>query len=121
MSERRQRGESATSRYTADEWAVVERSAAEYGLTVGQYQRALALQGAGLSLPRVRRRPTADMEELRKLLGHVGMVGSNVNQIARALNAERGVSPADITEALNAVVRMSELVQQALGKQGGGE
>lgn len=32
------------------------------------------------------RKPLADLEELRKILGQLGKIGSNVNQIAKHLN-----------------------------------
>ena len=52
------------------------------GSSVGAFLRALALGDAG---PRAVRTPPVERKELARLLGHLGKVGSNVNQLAHAL------------------------------------
>lgn len=113
-SRTRQRPEAATSRYTPEEWAVVAAKAAAYGQSVGQYQRAAALQIAELAAPRVRRRPTPELEELRRLLGQVGKIGSNVNQIAAVLNAGEAPTPNALESALASVVELRAIVREVM-------
>ena len=72
-------------------------TAAQAGLSVGAFLRALALGSAG---PRAVKRPRVEREQLARLLGEIGKLGSNVNQIARWANtdqarAERGGAGAD--------------------------
>jgi hypothetical protein len=48
--------------------------------------------GFGVSLiagPRAVRRPPVERKELARLLGHLGKVGSNINQLAYAYNRDR--------------------------------
>lgn len=115
MTEIRQRQHSSTSRYTDDEWRTVEQTAKLLGLSVGQYQRAAALSGVSLPLPRVRRRPTPELSELRKLFGQLGRIGGLLNQIAAAVNSGRDVASAEIHAALDDVREIRALVREAMG------
>lgn len=67
-----------------EEYAAINAKASESGLTVGAYLRTLAVGSPG---PRAVRRPPVERKELARLLGHLGKVGSNINQLARAFNA----------------------------------
>ena len=58
----------------------IEKEAREAGLRIGGYLRALALGSAG---PRAVKRPAVEREQLARLLGELGKLGSNVNQIAK--------------------------------------
>jgi Bacterial mobilisation protein (MobC) len=71
-------------RCNASEYASLTAAAAQAGLSVGAYLRTLALGTAG---PRAVRRPPVQRAELARLLGELGKLGSNVNQIARQVNA----------------------------------
>jgi hypothetical protein len=73
-------------RCTAKDHAVIDESATRAGLSIGAYLRTLALGCAG---PRAVRRPPAERTELARLLGHLGKVGSNINQLAHAWNRNR--------------------------------
>jgi hypothetical protein len=70
-------------RCTAEEQAAIKMAADRAGLSVGAFLRAAALGDAG---PRAVRRPPIERKELARLLGHLGKVGSNVNQLARGFN-----------------------------------
>lgn len=93
---------------------MVAAKAAAYGQSVGQYQRAAALQAAELAVPRVRRRPTPELQELRRLLGQVGKIGGNVNQIAAVLNAAEAPAPGALERALASVVELRALVREVM-------
>lgn len=66
--------------------AIVAEKAARHGLSTGQYARALVMTDTGHSLPVLRRGPPHDAVELRRLVAHLGKVGSNLNQLARVAN-----------------------------------
>ena len=68
-------------RVTADEKKLVDSNAATAGLTTSDFIRASILH----TKP-VRRVATPNQELLIRLKGEIGKIGSNVNQIARALN-----------------------------------
>ena len=56
--------------------------------------------------------------ELARLLGELGKVGSNVNQIARAFNQHQG-SPSlkELTEMKGELVAMRTAIMKALGRE----
>jgi len=100
-------------RCTAKDHAVIKEAAAKAGYTVGPYLRNLALGSPG---PRSVRRPSVEKEELGRLLGHIGKLGSNVNQIARAVNTTRNLpSWSELAEIRHEVSRMRDALMKALG------
>lgn len=107
-TERRQRSAApARMRLTAAERAQLEERAERAGLTVGAYMRHQCLGEAG---PRAVRRPPVERKALAQLLGQLGKVGGNVNQIARALNSDRQIMhdiPATLAEIRAAALAIS--------------
>jgi hypothetical protein len=77
------RGKLINVRCSVKERAAIQQRADQAGLSVGAYLRTQALGDAG---PRSVRRPPVERKELARLLGHLGKVGSNINQLARAFN-----------------------------------
>ncbi len=71
-------------RCTPAEYATITAAAAQRGLTVGAYLRALGTGSAGV---RARRSAPADHAVLVALLAELGKIGSNHNQLAHAFNA----------------------------------
>jgi mobilization protein NikA len=61
----------------------IEQRAEQAGLSVGAYLRVQALGAPG---PRAVRRPPIERKELGRLLGHLGKIGSNINQLAKRYN-----------------------------------
>ncbi len=72
--------------FTETESAQLEARAAKAGLSVSSYMRAAALGDAG---PRARRAPTIEKKILGAAIAELNKVGSNLNQIARAVNRGR--------------------------------
>lgn len=105
-SETRQRGETAWLRLTPGERAQLDERAERAGMTVSAYMRHQCLGEAG---PRAVRRPPVERAALAQLLGQLGKIGSNLNQIARALNTDRqvlhdiGGTVAEVREAALAI------------------
>lgn len=108
-SETRQRPKLALMRCTPDEHAQLEAAADRAGMTVSAFMRHQCLGTAG---PRAVRRPPVERAALAQLLAQLGKCGSNLNQIARALNSDREVlhdvpeTVADFREACATITRM---------------
>jgi len=100
-------------RCTLRERAAIRDRATAAGLSVGAYLRRLALGDAG---PRAVRRPPAAQAELAVLIGHLGKVGSNINQLAHAYNG-RGAVPgsAELRAIHGEVAQMRAALLKALG------
>ena len=119
-SEKRQRNKQRTVRFTDEELQELERRASDAGWTLPAYLRACALGDAG---PRAARKPPIRRRELLRLLGQIGRLGGNVNQIARALNTlakTPGDDPHGLTDDIKAsaveIAEMSAAVMKALGR-----
>ena len=82
---------------TTSEEILLQAKAAEAGLSVASFLRASALGDAG---PRARRAPTIEKELLGAAIAELNKVGSNVNQIARALNSDRDYDDAFLRQSL---------------------
>jgi len=101
-------------RCTADEHAALTAAAAQTGLSVGAYLRAMALGNSG---PRAVRRPSVEKETLARWLGELGKVGSNVNQLARIANTSGDMPEPDTLADIAADVRaMRDALMKALGR-----
>ena len=99
-------------RCTLDDHAFIGETAAEAGLSIGAFLRTIALGTAGA---RAVRRPRIDREQLAKLLGEIGKLGSNVNQIAKWANTERAPpSFAEIVKMREDIAAMRAEVLKAL-------
>jgi hypothetical protein len=112
-SEKRQR-RGFSIRLLPDEHAAIEQKARAAGMSFASYMRACALGDAG---PRARRSPTLNAELLAYAVAALNKVGSNLNQIARILNAAQAVGAAEclavLAEARAAVVRILDIVGRA--------
>ena len=111
-TETRKKSHLVTSRYDPDEYAELEEAASRAGLTRASYQRVQSL-----SKPKTRstRRAPIDRELLAKVLGQLGKVGSNLNQIAREAHFDR-FERADLATALSVLRALVPLLLKALGR-----
>ncbi len=101
-------------RCTEQEQAAIKAAADKAGLGVGAFLRAAALGDAG---PRAVRRPPIERKELARLLGHLGKVGSNLNQLAYAYNRDRSVPAlAELTTMRQQVKELRDALLAALGR-----
>lgn len=108
------RGRFIAVRCSDTEHASIAEKAAEAGLSVGAFLRSLALGDAG---PRAVRRPPVERKELGRLLGHLGKVGSNINQLAHAFNRDRIIPGFPEILAMREDVRqMRAVLMKALGR-----
>lgn len=112
-SETRKKSLLVTSRYDEAEFAELDEAASRAGLSRASYQRVQSL-----AKPKTRstRRAPIERELLAKVLGQLGKIGSNLNQLARAANIDR-------TERAEIVATVAELrgllppIFEALGRK----
>jgi mobilization protein NikA len=101
-------------RCTEEERVAIKAAADQAGLSVGAFVRALALGDAG---PRAVRRPPIERKELARLLGHLGKIGSNLNQLAHAFNRDRSIPGGDELNAIRKQVgELRDALMKALGR-----
>jgi hypothetical protein len=102
-------------RVTAADLARIKEKAQASGLKIGGYLRALALGSAG---PRAVRRLPVEREQLAHLLGEIGKIGSNVNQLAKWSNRDQRAAGLDELAQIRAdIATMRDAVMQALGHE----
>ena len=113
-SEKRQRTRTVAVRLTPEERRMVDEAAERAGLAIGSYARGVLLRAPS---PRQVRRPPIERRELVRLLGQLGHVGSNINQIARASNVGEPPEADELTDALTGLTRVREAILRALGRE----
>jgi hypothetical protein len=112
-SEKRARTKHLTIRFTPEERATVDSAAERAGLTPGSYARQVLL---GAPTPRQVRRPPIERRELARLLGEIGHVGSNLNQIARGINTRGEADALELREPLSDLTGVRAAILKALGR-----
>lgn len=116
-SDKRKRDSVVSIRLDGEERARALELADKSGLALGAFARAAMFGATGL---RAKRRPTADREALLRVLGELGRVGNNVNQIAHRLNAGQQADADEVRRACREVVAAMDLVREALGQPSSG-
>lgn len=101
-------------RLSAEERAVIDAAAEKAGLVVSSYARQALL---GAPAPRQVRRPVVERRELARLLGELGKIGNNLNQLAKDANSGVLVFEGEIDAAKLALVEMRDAVLRALGRE----
>jgi hypothetical protein len=112
-SEKRVRTTHLTVRLSPDERAAIDQAADRSGLTPGSYARQVML---GAPAPRQVRRPPVERRELARLLGELGHVGGNLNQIARTMNFGNGVDAWELKQTLAGLGLVRDAILKALGR-----
>jgi hypothetical protein len=111
-SETRKKSFVVTSRYDVDEFTELDDAASRAGLSRASYQRVQSL-----AEPKTRstRRAPIERELLARVLGQLGKAGSNLNQVARAVNMS-GVEDAEVRAVVVEVRQAAQEVMRALGR-----
>jgi hypothetical protein len=118
-SQKRQRYKQIKTPCTLEEFNAVAAKADAAGMTRAAYSRTVLLGDAG---PRSQRRMPADAQALRQILGQLGSVGNNINQIAYNLNLRaRAPDIPELREALKDYARIRNAIYEALGLEPSGE
>ena len=117
-SNKRRRTRQSLIRWTEEEFAEISKKSDKAGFAVAAFIRAAAIGNAG---PRAQRRPPTDHVLLRQILGQLGKIGSNLNQIAKSLNMGDPPDMPELTAALRAYTETRNAIFRALGKKEGPE
>lgn len=110
VAERGRKDRLINVRVTEAEHQAIEEAAKAAGMSVSAFFRSLLLEGAGV-------RPILTSEErliMAALLEDMRMIGINLNQVARALNAGKGVHPSELDINLGNVQRIQAAVMLEL-------
>ena len=71
-----------TIRLTDTEFSIIENAAAQAEMSISEYMRTQTMEGK----VNARFEIVADVDQIKKLIGEFGKIGSNLNQIARYFN-----------------------------------
>lgn len=115
-SEKRQKNLFIRGRVNEEEKKEVVEKASKAGMTEGEFVRSRCLDKVKT---RAARRPTVELENLSRLLGELGKVGSNLNQIAKTLNAGGWASGNEVNKALRELQGVSAAILDAMGRKAG--
>ena len=102
-----------TVRLTASEAASLNAAAAAAGRSVSEHIRQVALTAPAY---RRRRHASANQQALTQLVGALGKVGSNVNQLARLANLGGWPEAEALGRALDDLAQIRGDIAAALGK-----
>ena len=112
-SQNRKRFRMVTSAYDDDEFKELDEAASRAGLTRASYQRVQSL-----ATPKTRstRRPPIERETLAKVLGQLGKIGGNMNQIAHSAHLGIGAE-LQLNGAIKELRATLPLILEALGRK----
>jgi hypothetical protein len=112
-SQRRKKLHMVTTGYDAAEFAELDEAASRAGLTRASFQRVQSL-----AAPKTRstRRAPIERETGAKILGQLGKIGSNMNQIAHSAHLGLSVE-AQLTGALAELRSTLPIMLDALGRR----
>ncbi len=100
-------------RLSQDERAAIDAAAERAGLTVGSYARQVLL---GAPAPRQVRRPPVERRELVRLLGELGKIGGNLNQLAKSVHSGIVVYTGEIDTVIASLLEVRNAILAALGR-----
>jgi hypothetical protein len=113
-SETRKKTIPVTTRYDAAEFAELDEAASRAGLTRASFQRVQSL--ATTPKTRSTRRAPIEREALAKILGALGKIGGNMNQIAHASHLGLGVE-AQLVGTMKDLRATLPVMLEALGRK----
>ena len=76
------REDRVTIRLTDIEFSIIENAAEQAEMSISEYMRTQTMEGNVTARFEI----VADVDEIKKLIGEFGKIGSNLNQIARYFN-----------------------------------
>ncbi len=97
---------------TETERAALAEAADRAALPLSGYVRTVLLKAPP---PRQVRRPPLERQQLAQLVGQLGRVGNNLNQLTKLANEGRIVPPQTLGLALDDVRRALALIARAMG------
>ena len=114
-SNKRQRTSAILVRLTPAERLAVEDAANRAGLTLASFARGQMLDGPQ---PRAVRRIPVERQDLARILGQLGKIGSNLNQLAKSANMDEATAQErnQLEEELKGLRVMRDSIMQTLGR-----
>ena len=103
-----------TIRLTDTEFSIIENMAEQADMTISEYMRKQIMEGQVNTKFEI----VADVKEIKKLIGELGKIGSNLNQIARYFNQGGIISPemrTEIKKSLRDIYEMKYEVMRMAG------
>lgn len=110
---KKRRTEALRIRLTEAERAAVNAAAEVAGVGVCSFARVVIVGAVGQTptpAPRRRREPSTPTRDLAKVIGALGKIGNNLNQLARCANSGFDVDPAIIREAIAELRQLRETI-----------
>ena len=91
-----------------EEKQLLDAKILQYGTkNMGAYLRKMAIDGMVIK---------KDYTDIRKLLGEVGKIGSNINQIAKRANENLHIHQSEVEEVLRRQAEVEGLIKELLRK-----
>lgn len=109
-SESRQKGRVVPFRVSAEEYAELTCLAEREGLSVGSYVRSRCLEKP---TTRARRKPAIEQVAVSQLIGELGRVKNNLNQLAKKANSGNFVT-GEILAALAVIQEIGQTAKQSM-------
>ena len=103
-----------TIRLTDTEFSIIENTAEQADMTISEYMRKQIMEGQVNTKFEI----VADVKEIKKLIGELGKIGSNLNQIARYFNQGGIISSemrTEIKKSLRDIYEMKYEVMRMAG------
>jgi hypothetical protein len=92
---------------------MIDQRSEQAGLAAASYARQVLLDAPA---PRQVRRPPVERKELARLLGEIGRVGNNLNQLAHTANTGEPTDRRDLLVVLQSLVDVRNAILEALGR-----
>ena len=103
-----------TIRLTDIEFSIIENAAEQAEMSISEYMRTQTMEGNVTARFEI----VADVDEIKKLIGEFGKLGSNLNQIARYFNQGGIISSEmrnEIRKSLRDIYEMKYKVMKMAG------
>ena len=103
-----------TIRLTDTEFSIIENAATQAEMSISEYMRTQTMEGK----VNARFEIVADVNQIKKLIGEFGKIGSNLNQIARYFNQGGIISSelrTEIKKSLRDIYEMKYEVMRMAG------
>lgn len=114
-TDKRRRAHAVSIRLDGPEREELRHRARRAGITVGAYVRYQVLDKPP---PRQSSRPAVEVQVLARLVGQLGKIGSNLNQIAHQMNASGRVEELDVMYVQSMATDLTVLRSAALRAMG---
>jgi len=121
-SENRKASKMLSFRLTPDEYDQLSSVASVSGIGLPTFVRRVACQAAALPVPSYEaKQPDKSAADYSRLLGAIGKIGNNLNQIAKVTNASKSPPAVKELKVIFAEIRAlrADLIQSAKTHHGG--